>query len=80
MLERVAREIARHAAVDGGKTLDTADGFSDAAWSDFVDVARAVLETLREPTADMISAAIKKDPSPRYHGAMACDDRCRAFD
>lgn len=40
------------------------DGYSDAAWSYFLDAARVVLMTLREPTAGMISAAIKKGPLP----------------
>ncbi len=53
VIERVAREIARALAVDGGKEAATADNYTDAVWEDFLPAAFAILTAIREPDTRM---------------------------
>lgn len=62
MVERIAREIARHTALDEGKEPGTADNYTDHVWRDFVGAARAVLTAMREPTDEMVDVGYDADP------------------
>ncbi len=56
MIERVARVMARQAAIRGGKDEETAKSFADIAWPDYAADANAVLAEARDPNRSMIDA------------------------
>ncbi len=56
-LERVARVLAgRRISANAGGDAESASHEIDTAWPDYLDDARAVLKTLREPDEAMAAA------------------------
>lgn len=57
MIERVARALCRQYMIDDGYSIEQADHAADSPdgmWRNFRDAARAAIEAMRVPTADML--------------------------
>ena len=54
MIEKIAREIARHEGLVAGEAAD----FAEWHWEEFVDHARGILGVMREPTEAMLAAEV----------------------
>lgn len=64
-VERIARVIAAEALSANAQGDDaSASGMVDAVWREEAERARAVLKTLREPTAAMVEAGQGAGSSP----------------
>ena len=53
MLEHLARRLAQASAEREGKDPETALGYADAAWTGYLNDARAALNAIREPDEAM---------------------------
>lgn len=62
MTERVARTLRTLTKQNGGKYR----GDDDTGWRDYVEDARAVIEAMRSPTADMENAALEQEEELRH--------------
>ncbi len=67
MLERVARLVAIQVAQHCGKDGLTSTSFSNAAWTDYRDDARAILSALRDPTDAELGRAIQVRDQSSWH-------------
>lgn len=72
-IEQVARKLREMSLKNGGKCR----GNDETGWRDYRDDAIAILETIREPSEEMLEAAARIDLGPEaqiggkeYWGAM----------
>lgn len=58
MIERVARAICRAGGKDPDETMIELGGVRTPMWDAFVPIARAVIEAMREPSAESNTNAL----------------------
>lgn len=60
MIERIGMAIARHLHKDADYGLDGETAF-ESRRADFIGMARAAIEAMREPTDEMIDAGVRSE-------------------
>jgi hypothetical protein len=75
MVERVARAIVFCGAARGSSDAADLAEVIEYSWRHHVDIARAAIEAMQEPTAEMIDAPWRSYPSVQTYEPVNCSER-----